>query len=100
MTKEELLTRTLEDLGKQYSIGLYEFLFKHHPDPYRQLIDLEDRIDQTYLNPSASIDQLKAVLREYWTLHMTTIEEFMQRVQLNLNPLQVKEEMAEERIRA
>jgi len=100
MTKEELLNRALEDLGKRYPQGLYEYLYKYRPGLYKQLIDLEGRIDQTYLNPNASIDQLKAVLREYWKFHMTAIREFKQRGQLDLNLLKAREEMVEERIRA
>ena len=100
MTKEELLTRTLEDLGKQYSIGLYEFLFKYLPDLYKQLIDLENRVDQTYLNPNESIDQLKAVLREYWQFHISAIIEFKQIPEIDINIARTREEMTEERMRS
>jgi hypothetical protein len=100
MNKDELLNRTLEELGKRYPQGLYEYLYKHRPDLYRQLVDLEDKIDQAYLNPNASIDQLKAVLREYWAFHMTTIREFKQKGQLGLNLPQARKEMIDERIRA
>src|SRR3990172_569063 len=101
MTKEEMLSRTLEDLNKRYPIGLYEYLYKHRPDLYKRLLDLEDRIDQTYLNPNASIDQLKAVLREYWKFHMTGIKEFKQVGQLEMNVLiKARKEMLDERIRA
>ena len=103
MTKEELLTRALEDLGKRYSIGLYEFLFKYLPDLYKQLVDLENRVDQTYLNPLESISHLKAVLRDYWTFHIKSIKEFKQdetRVaQLDLNLVKIRDEMTEERER-
>ena len=99
MTKEEILPRLLKDLGKRYPIGLYEFLFKQRPDLYKQLIELENRIDLTYLDPSASIDQLKAVLREYWTFHMMAIREFKQIERLDLNLSGAREEMTEERER-
>ena len=101
--KEHILKEVLRLLGEKYPIGLYEYLFKHRPDLYRQLVDLEDRIDQAYLNPSAPIDQLKAVLREYWTFHMKTIKEFKldeTRVeQLDLNLVEIRDEMTEERER-
>jgi len=101
MNKDELLNRTLEELGKRYPQGLYEFLFKHRPDLYRQLVGLEDKIDQTYLNANASIYQFKAVLREYWTFHMIAIKEFKQVGQLEMNVLiNARQEMEEERIRA
>jgi hypothetical protein len=100
MTKEELLNRALGDLGKRYPIGLYEYLYKHRPDLYRSLIELENSIDQIYPDSNASIDQLKAVLRDYWTFHMTAIREFKQLGQLDLDLSQVRQEMADERIRA
>lgn len=100
MTKEELLSRALEDLGKRYPVGLYEFLFKYCPDLYQQLLKLEDRIDQAYLNPNASIYQLKAVLREYWAFHMAAIKEFKHIGQLDLDLSQIRQKMIGERIRA
>lgn len=98
MSKEELLTRALEDLGKRYPIGLYEYLFKHRPEKYKQLLELEDRIDVAYL--TGTLDSLKSVLREYWTFHMAVIKEFKQAEQLGLNLSQVRQEMTEERVRA
>jgi len=98
--KEYILQETLRLLGEKYPIGLYEYLYKYRPDLYIQLVNLENGIDQTYLNPNASIDQLKAVLREYWTFHMRAIKEFKQRGQLGLNLPQARQEMIEERIRA
>ena len=98
--KEHILNEVLRLLSEKYPIGLYEYLYKYRPDLYKQLLDLENMIDQTYLNPNASIDQLKAVLREYWKFHMTAIREFKQRGQLDLNLLKAREEMVEERIRA
>jgi len=100
MTKEELLTRTLEDLGKGYPIGLYEYLFRRRTDLYKQLIELEDKIDHTYLNPNESIDQLKAVLREYWTFHISAIKEFTQIPLIDINIARTRDEMSEERMRA
>jgi hypothetical protein len=99
--KEHILNEVLRLLSEKYPIGLYEYLYKYRPDLYRQLVDLEDRIDQAYLNPNASIDQLKAVLREYWAFHMTGIKEFKQVGQLEMNVLiKARKEMLDERIRA
>lgn len=99
MTKEQLLTRTLEDLRKQYQVGLYEYLFKCRSDLYHQLIALENRIDRICLDPNADIEQLKAVLRDYWKLRMTAIKEFKNVEQLALNLPSARQEMQEERIR-
>ena len=96
--KELILKEVLRLLNEKYPIGLYEYLFKHRSSLYMQLIDLEERIDQAFLYET--VDDLKAVLREYWTFHMRAIKEFKQKGQLDLNLLQAKQEMAEERIRA
>ena len=98
MNKDELLTRTLDELRQRYPIGLYEFLFRHRPDLYKQLLDLEDRIDRAFL--SGTVGELKAVLRDYWRLHMQAIEEFKKINQLGLNLLKAREEMLGERVRA
>ena len=96
--KELILKEVLRLLNEKYPIGLYEYLFKHRSSLYMQLIDLEERIDQAFLYET--VDDLKAVLREYWTFHMRAIKEFKQKGQLGLNLQKAKQEMAEERIRA
>jgi hypothetical protein len=66
------------------------------------LTKLEDKIDHTYINPNASIDQLKVFLRDYWTFHMEDKREFKQAEQLNLDLhlAETRKAMTEERIRA
>ena len=98
--QEFILKEVLRLLGEKYPTGLYEYLYKLRPDLYRQLIDLEDRIDKAYLDPNASIDQLKAVLRNYWKFHMTAIREFRQAPKLGMNLTEAREEMSEQRVRA
>lgn len=98
--KERILQEVLRLLREKYPIGLYEYLHKHCPDLYKQLLELEDRIDRTYLDPNASIDQLKAVLRKYWAFHMTAIREFKQTKQLDPNLSEARQKMTEERVRA
>lgn len=98
--KEKILKEVLRLLGEKYPRGLYEHLYKYCPDFYKHLLELEDRIDQAYLNPNASIYQLKAVLREYWAFHMTAIKEFKQIGQLDLDLSQIRQKMTEERVRA
>ena len=96
--KELILKEVLRLLNEKYPIGLYEYLFKHRSSLYMQLIDLEERIDQAFLYET--VGDLKAVLREYWTFHMTAIKEFKQIGELSLNLSQARQEMVEERIRA
>lgn len=98
MDKEELLKRTLEDLGKIYIDGLYEYLYECHREVYNEIIRLEEEIDQAFL--SRTVGELKAVLRAYWKLHIQAIKEFKSSDQLDFNPLKARKEIAEERIRA
>jgi hypothetical protein len=69
MTREELLKRTLEELGKRYPPGMYAYLHHHHPEAYQELLNLESTISQTYL--TGTIGKLKEVLRLYWRFHIT-----------------------------
>lgn len=98
MDKEALIKRTLEDLGKHYPIGLYEYLFKHRHEVYSKLTRLEKAIDQAFL--TGMVEDLKAILRDYWRLHMEAIKQFKAGGQLTLNIRETREEMEEERVRA
>lgn len=94
--KESIIKEVLRLLGEKYPIGLYEYLFKHHREGYKELLRLEDRIDTAYLK--GTVEELKAVLREYWRFHMQVIKEFEKADKFNLSAARV--EMTEERIRA
>lgn len=94
--KESIIKEVLRLLGEKYPIGLYEYLFKHHREEYNELLRLEDRIDTAYLK--GTVEELKAVLREYWRFHMQVIKEFEKADKFNLSTARV--EMTEQRIRA
>lgn len=96
--REELLKRTLEDLGKIYPPGLYEYLYKQRREAYEELLHLEERIDGSFL--SGSIEVLKAALRDYWQFHTTAIKEFKNIDQLSFDLPKARQEMIEERIKA
>lgn len=96
--KEELVKKTLEDLGKIYPQGLYEHLYKQRRETYEELLRLEERIDKSFL--SGSIEDLKAALRDYWKLHVEAIKEFKNVAQLDFNLSMARKEMNEERIKA
>lgn len=98
--KEKILKEVLRLLGEKYPIGLYEYLYKRCPDLYNELILIEHDIDRSFLSDSVSIDEFKAILRDYWKLHMIAIREYKKADQLNFNLPKAREEMIEERIRA
>jgi len=92
--KEHMIDETLRLLTERYPIGLYEFLFKYEPKMYRKLRELEDEISRDYSNKT--IEDLKEVLREYWTLHMEAIREFENQDDLDLRVSEVKQQIQEE----
>ena len=98
MEKESLIKRTLEDLARIYPTGLYEYLFKYNMDTYSQLLYIESRIDQAFL--SGTTAELKAILREYWKIHILAIKKFEKIDQSSLDIPKVREEIEEERTRA
>jgi hypothetical protein len=98
MNKDELLRKTLEDLGRYYPTGLYEFLFKHKYDLYERLQEVECQIDQAYL--TGTVDDLKLALREYWNLHRIAIKEFNNTTALNIDIEEIRKEISENRIYA
>ncbi len=97
MTKDELLRKTLEDLGRYYPTGLYEFLFKHKYDLYERLHEVECDIDKAYL--AGTVDDLKLALREYWNLHRIAIKEF-KNTALNMDIEEIRKRISENRIYA
>src|ERR1700757_2478813 len=97
MEKENLLKRTLEDLARIYPTGLYEYLFKYNMDTYSQLLYIESRIDQAFL--SGTTAELKAILREYWKIHILAIKEFEKIDHSSLDIPKVRKDMEDERIR-
>ena len=92
--KDKIIDETLNLLAERYPIGLYEYLFKYQPDMYKKLRELEDEISRDYENKS--IEDLKEVLKEYWTLHMEAIGEFENQDDLDLKVSEVKQQIQEE----
>lgn len=73
--KEKLLYITFDRLKEKYPSGLYEWLYKNNLEVYRHIIELEDSINDNF-SYNRSIQDLKALLREYWVEHMKAIREF------------------------
>lgn len=98
MTKDELIKRTLEDLGKQYPVGLYEYLYECRREAYNAILWVEDKIDQTFL--TGTVEGMKAALRDYWRLHMEAIKQFKQAGGIYPNQALTRQKIEEERVRA
>jgi len=92
--KDKIIDETLNLLAEWYPIGLYEYLFKYQPDMYKKLRELEDEADNAFLYKTT--DDLKEVLKEYWTLHMEAIGEFENQDDLDLKVSEVKQQIQEE----
>jgi hypothetical protein len=73
--KERLLHVAFNRLAEIYPCGLYEWLDKQGGEEISQL---EERINQNFRN-EGSADDLKSLLREYWTCHIQAIREFERR---------------------
>lgn len=96
--KEEALKEILRLLSDRYPMGLYEYLFRHRGELYKQLLKLEERLDKALL--SGTVEETKAALRDYWVLHMKAIKEFKQATKSELDLSQAREQMKQERLKA
>ena len=70
--KEKLLHVAFDRLSEIYPYGLYEWLDNHG---MKEITHLEDKINQNFLT-DGSVEELKSLLREYWTCHILAIREF------------------------
>ena len=92
--KENIIDGTLKLLAERYPIGLYEYLYEYEHDMYKTMRELEDEVDDAFLHKNT--EDLKKVLREYWTLHMEAIGELENQDDLNLKVSEVKQQIQEE----
>lgn len=74
--KQELLTKLLEDLSRNYPQELYEFLYTHRPSMYWELVAIEEAIDRIFLNSENNLEEFKRFLRQYWNFHKKAIRDF------------------------
>jgi len=92
--KDIILDELLKLLTERYPEGLYEYMYQYHPDMYRRIRELEDEVDNAFLYKT--IEDLKEVLREYWTLHMEAIKRFGNQDDLDLKVNEVKRQIQAE----
>ena len=92
--KDELFDKIFADLRKIYKAGMYEFMHEYEPNMYKKLRELEEEADNAFLYKS--IEDLKEVLRRYWTLHMEAIKGFNNQDNLDLKVSEVKEQIQQE----
>jgi len=86
MTKEkdQLLDITLSRLDEKYPYGLYEYLYMNDIRSYSKIFKLDDSINMNF-NKNGTIQDLKAILREYWIEHIKAIKEFKKADQTNIS---------------
>jgi len=72
--KQHILHRIFGLLNERYPMGLYEYVYKYRPEISKIKDSLEERIDEAFL--TGSVNELEAVLKEYWALHVEMIREF------------------------
>jgi len=73
-SKEFIAKEILRLLNEKYPIGLYEFLYEHHGNLFKELQGIESEIDHAFLY--GTIEELKKALRYYWVFHMRAIQIF------------------------
>ena len=82
--KDKLLDITLSRLDEKYPSYLYEYLYMNDIRSYSKIFKLEDSINMNF-NKNGTIQDLKAILREYWIEHMIAIREFKKADQTNIS---------------
>lgn len=73
--KDKLLRITLKGLDDKYEFGLYDWLKKSEPKVYVNITGLENEIDNNF-SENGSTEELKALLRSYWIVHIKAIIKF------------------------
>jgi len=73
--KEDILNKVLDALEVKYPSGLYDWLYIRDRGAYDEINRLEDAINENFRS-GGSVDEFKAVLRQFWTVHMRAILAF------------------------
>jgi hypothetical protein len=68
--REKCLKNALRYLNKQYPLGFYEDLYDCSPELYRELLELEEKVESFFLDSNRSLDEFKAALKEYEYFHV------------------------------
>ena len=96
--KQHILHEVFELLNERYPMGLYEYVYKYKPEISKIKDSIEERIDEAFL--TSTVDVFKAVLREYWALHMEMIREFKNTEHSQLELSLARKEYVEQRLQA
>ena len=73
--KEKLLHILFNRLSERYPVGLIEWMDKYRPEASKEISELEDRANENFKS-NGSIQELKGILRDYWSIYMKTIRDF------------------------
>jgi hypothetical protein len=94
--KEELLSLAFDLLEEKYPRGLYEWLYIHDKATYDEIDHLECRVNANFQQRN-SINDLKAILREYWIIHMKAIKAFQESDESKITLDRIRIERIQER---
>ncbi len=95
-SKEFIVKEILRLLNEKYPIGLYGFLYSYHSDLSKQLQEIEEEIDNAYLN--GTVEGLKQALREYWVFHMRAMRIFKAAGKEGIPDSEVRQQMLQVRL--
>jgi len=98
MNKISLIKETLRLLNERYPQGLYEYLYARRRAEYEKIFALVEEIDRVY--KVGTVGELKAVLRDYWKLHVRCIDEFNEEAVSDTDLTEARREYEEERLQA
>jgi len=73
--KNIILKEVIRLLSEKYINGLYDFLYKSRFNVYRELLEIEEKINRSFVSDTVSLKEFKSLLRDYWVVHIKAIKE-------------------------
>jgi hypothetical protein len=70
-----ILKEVIRLLSEKYINGLYDFLYKSRFNVYRELLEIEEKINRSFVSDTVSLKEFKSLLRDYWVVHIKAIKE-------------------------
>ncbi|GIW60654.1 MAG: hypothetical protein KatS3mg087_1720 [Patescibacteria group bacterium] len=73
--KNIILKEVIRLLSEKYINGLYDFLYNSRFNVYRELLEIEEKINRSFVSDTVSLKEFKSLLRDYWVVHIKAIKE-------------------------